>query len=65
MLPDDVGGVAVEVGAGVAKIATPGEVLVTGTVKDLVAGSRLRFVDRGTHHLASVPEERHLFAAES
>jgi class 3 adenylate cyclase len=64
LLPDDVGGVAVQVGASVAAIATPGEVLVTGTVKDLVAGSRLRFVDRGTRRLASVPEDRHLFAAE-
>jgi hypothetical protein len=48
LLPDDIGGVAVEICSNVAANAAPGEVLVTSTVKDLIAGSHLRFVDRGT-----------------
>ena len=45
--------------------AGPGEVLVSRTVKDLVAGSRLQFADRGTRELAGVPGEWRLFAVES
>jgi class 3 adenylate cyclase len=52
---DDVGGIAVHIGARVAAQAAPDEVLVSSTVKDLVAGSGLRFVDRGTYHLHGVP----------
>jgi class 3 adenylate cyclase len=47
----------------VAGQATPGEVLVSGTVKDLVAGSGIHFVDRGTHALKGVPGTWQLFAA--
>ena len=47
MIGDDVGGIAVHIGARVAALAGAGEVLVSGTVKDLVAGSDLRFGDRG------------------
>ena len=54
---DDVGGIAVHIGARVAASAVPGEVLVSSTVKDLVAGSGLRFVDRGTHTLRGLPGE--------
>jgi class 3 adenylate cyclase len=61
---DDVGGIAVHIGARVAASAEPGEVLVSGTVKDLVAGSGLRFADRGTHQLRGVPGEWRLFAVE-
>lgn len=61
---DDVGGIAVHIGARVAAQAAPDEVLVSSTVKDLVAGSGLRFVDRGTYHLHGVPGEWRLFAAE-
>ena len=59
-----VGGIAVHIGARVAKEARPGEVLVSSTVKDLVAGSGLRFRERGTAELKGVPEEWRLFAVE-
>ena len=58
----DVGGLAVHTGARVAAHAGPGEVLVSSTVKDLVAGARIGFVDRGTHELKGVPGEWRLFA---
>jgi class 3 adenylate cyclase len=59
---DDVGGIAVNIGARVEAAAQPGEVLVSRTVKDLVAGSGLVFADRGTHQLKGVPDEWQLFA---
>ena len=59
-----VGGIAVHIGARVAKEARPGEVLVSSTVKDLVAGSGLRFRERGTAELKGVPEEWRLYAVE-
>ncbi len=58
-----IGGIALHIGSRVAATAKPSEVLVSSTVKDLVAGSRIRFVDRGTHVLKGVPGEWHLFAA--
>jgi pimeloyl-ACP methyl ester carboxylesterase/class 3 adenylate cyclase len=61
----DVGGIAVHIGARVAALAGPGEVLVSSTVKDLVAGSGLRFQNRGTRSLKGVPTKWRLFAAES
>ena len=64
MMGDDVGGIAVHIGARVATEATAGEVLVSSTVKDLVAGSGLQFEDRGSHALKGVPEEWRLFAVE-
>ena len=64
LMDDDVGGIAVHIGARVAASAAPGEVLVSSTVKDLVAGSGLGFADRGTHHLRGVPGEWRLFAVE-
>ena len=64
MIGDDVGGIAVHIGARVAALAGAGEVLVSGTVKDLVAGSGLRFASRGTTALKGVPGEWHIFAAE-
>jgi len=64
VMGDDVGGIAVHIGARVAASAAPSEVLVSSTVKDLVAGSDLRFVDRGTHNLHGMPGEWHLFAVE-
>jgi len=64
MIGDDVGGIAVHIGARVAALAGPGEVLVSSTVKDLVAGSGLRFRDRGVHSLKGVPGEWRVFAAE-
>jgi class 3 adenylate cyclase/alpha-beta hydrolase superfamily lysophospholipase len=59
----DVGGVAVHIGARVAALAGPSEVLVRSTVKDLVAGSGLVFEDRGEHALKGVPEMWRLYAA--
>lgn len=57
----DVGGVAVHVGARVAALAGPSEVLVSSTVKDLVAGSGLTFEDRGEHRLKGVPQQVRLY----
>ena len=61
----DVGGIAVHIGARVAALAGPSEVLVSSTVKDLVAGSGLVFEDRGEHALKGVPERWRLYAAVS
>jgi class 3 adenylate cyclase len=57
-----VGGIAVHIGARIAKQANPGEVLVSSTVKDLVAGSGLAFEERGTTQLKGVPSEWRLYA---
>ena len=65
LLGADVGGVAVHIGARVGALAGPSEVLVTSTVKDLVAGSGLVFDDRGEHHLKGIPEAWHLYALAS
>ncbi|MEE4275731.1 MAG: adenylate/guanylate cyclase domain-containing protein, partial [Thermoleophilia bacterium] len=58
----DVGGIAVHIGARVAALAGPSEVLVSSTVKDLVAGSGLVFEDRGEHALKGMPEKWRLYA---
>ena len=52
----------VHTGARVAALAGPGEVLVSSTVKDLVAGAGLAFEPRGTHVLKGVPDEWRIFA---
>ena len=59
---DDVEGIAVAIGARIMSLAAPGEVLVSGTVKDLVAGSGLSFEDRGEHPLKGVQGAWRLFA---
>ncbi|MDQ1384914.1 MAG: hypothetical protein QOG65_2293, partial [Actinomycetota bacterium] len=59
----DVSGVAVHVAQRVSTLATHGEVLVSGTVKELVAGSGIAFEDRGIHVLKGIPDEWRLFAA--
>lgn len=59
---DDVSGIAVHIAARVLGEAGPGEVLVTRTVKDLVAGSGLTFLDRGAHALKGLPDEWQLLA---
>jgi class 3 adenylate cyclase len=56
-------GVAVHIGARISALAQPGEVLVSRTVKDLVAGSGISFTDRGEHNLKGVPGEWQLYAA--
>ena len=60
---DDVSGIGVHIGARVSALAGPGEVLVTSTVKDLVIGSDLAFLDRGARTLKGVPGDWHLWAA--
>jgi class 3 adenylate cyclase len=59
---DDISGLAVHIGARISALARGGEVLVSGTVKDLVIGSGLVFEDRGDHELAGVPGTWRLFA---
>lgn len=60
-----IAGIAVSIGARISSLAAPGEVLVSSTVKELVAGSGLRFDDRGDHQLKGIPETWHLFALSS
>jgi len=62
---DDIRGLAVHIGARIAALAGTGEVLVSRTVKDLVAGSGLFFQARGTHVLKGVPDEWQLYAAQT
>jgi class 3 adenylate cyclase len=59
---DDVGGIAVHIGARVCALADAGEILVSRTVKDLVIGSGLAFADRGEHELKGVPGEWQIYA---
>jgi class 3 adenylate cyclase len=63
VIGDKVGGIAVHIGARVMAMARPNEVLVTRTVKDLVAGSGLELVDSGVHTLKGVSSEWRLYAA--
>ena len=63
LLDGKVAGIAVHTGARVASHAAAGEVLVSSTVKDLVAGSGLEFEDRGVRELKGVPGEWRLYAA--
>jgi class 3 adenylate cyclase len=62
---EKVAGIAVHTGARVAALARPGEVLVSSTVKDLVAGSGLEFVERGSHELKGVEGEWRLYAVSN
>ena len=62
VMGEKIGGIAVHIGARVAGHAGPDEVLVSGTVKDLVAGSGIAFDARGVHALKGVPGEWNLFA---
>ena len=63
VMGDDIGGIAVHIAARVSALAGPSEVLVSRTVKDLVAGSGLEFSERGTHALKGVPDTWELYAA--
>ena len=60
---DDLAGIAVHIGARVAHLAAPGQVVVTGTVRDLVAGSGIAFEERGAFTLKGVPGSWTLLAA--
>jgi class 3 adenylate cyclase len=64
LIGDDVAGIAVRIGARVLAHARSGEVLVSSTVKDLVAGSGINFTERGEHALKGVPGSWRLFAVE-
>jgi class 3 adenylate cyclase len=64
-LGEKVGGIAVHIGARVAALAAAGEILVSQTVKDLVAGSGLGFASRGAHTLKGVPGDWLLFVVTS
>ena len=61
---DDIGGLAVHIASRVSAMAAAGEVLVTGTVRDLVVGSGIVFDDRGRHNLKGVPDEWQVLAVE-
>ena len=65
VMEDKLSGLAVHIGARVAAATGPGEIWVSSTVKDLVAGSGLRFADRGLHILKGIPGEWRLFAVET
>ena len=65
LLDGKVSGIAVATGARVSAHASPGEVLVSQTVKDLVAGSDITFEDRGEHQLKGIPGEWRLYAVDS
>jgi class 3 adenylate cyclase len=62
VMGDDIGGIAVHIAARVSAHAGPGEVLVSRTVKDLVAGSGIQFNDHGLHTLKGIPDTWHLLA---
>jgi class 3 adenylate cyclase len=64
LIGDDLGGIAVNIGARVGSVAGPGEVLVSRTVTDLVAGSGIEFTDRGVHSLKGVPGQWQLYAVK-
>ena len=64
LLGEKLGGIAVHIGARVASLAGAGEVLVSSTVKDLVAGSGIRFEERGVHKLKGIPGQWNLLAAQ-
>jgi class 3 adenylate cyclase/alpha-beta hydrolase superfamily lysophospholipase len=61
---DDIGGIAVHIASRVSALAQSGEVLVSGTVRDLVAGSGLRFTDRGARSVKGIADEIRLFSVE-
>jgi pimeloyl-ACP methyl ester carboxylesterase len=65
LVEDGLAGIALHIAARVAATAAPGEVLVSSTVKDLVAGSGIRFDDMGSRSLKGVPEEWRLFRVEA
>jgi class 3 adenylate cyclase len=62
LIGDDVGGLAVNIGARIGALADPGEALVSSTVRELVVGSGLDFTERGAHTLKGAPGEWRLFA---
>ncbi|MGH7936349.1 MAG: adenylate/guanylate cyclase domain-containing protein, partial [Chthoniobacterales bacterium] len=65
LVDGDVAGIAVHIGARAAAFASASEVIVSSTVRDMMAGGDIKFVDRGTHVLKGVPGEWRLYAVES
>ena len=65
IMGEEIGGIAVHIGARIAAVAAPGEVLVSRTVKDLVAGSGVTFRDYGRKSLKGVPNEWHLYSVRA
>jgi class 3 adenylate cyclase len=65
LLDDDIGGMAVHIGARISRLAEPGEVLVSSTVRDLIVGSRQTLIDRGEHELKGVPGPWRIYAVET
>jgi class 3 adenylate cyclase len=65
LMGDDIAGIAVHISARVSELAAPGEVLVSRTVVDLVAGSGIKFEDRGEHELKGVPGTWRLYRVAS
>lgn len=61
---DDIGGLAVHIGARISSLAAPGEVLVSSTVRDLIVGSGQTLTDRGEHELKGVPGPWRIFAVQ-
>ena len=64
MVGDDLGGLAVHIGARVGALAEPGEIVVSSTVKELVVGSNMLFTSRGEHELKGVPGSWRLYALD-
>jgi class 3 adenylate cyclase len=64
LMGDNIAGIAVHIGARVASLAEADEVVVSSTVKDLVAGAGIKFIDRGAHSLKGVPDQWRLFAVQ-
>jgi class 3 adenylate cyclase len=62
LIGDDIGGLAVHIGARLGALAEPSEILVSGTVRDIVVGSGLELKERGVHSLRGVPGEWRVFA---
>ena len=65
VMGEDIGGIAVHIAARVSAQAGPGELIVSRTVKDLVAGSGIEFADRGAHTLKGVPDVWQLYSVEA
>jgi class 3 adenylate cyclase len=65
VMGDDIGGIAVHIGQRVSSLARPGEVLVSRTLVDLMAGSQIQFTDRGEHDLKGVPRVWRLFTVQT
>jgi class 3 adenylate cyclase len=61
LVGDDIGGMAVNIGARISALVGADEVLVSSTVKDLVVGSGIHFRDRGAHELRGIPGEWNLY----